>query len=447
MYDLVIVGAGVSGAAQFFVAGKYSNINKVLLLDKEASSGCVNSLATSNSQTLHEGDIETNYTIEKAIVAKEKAWFTRAYVEKKDNDDLSINGPKMVFGVGKDEYAFLSKRYEDFKYTFPTLERLEGEELKKREPKMFVGRSKDQQTIALYNKDGLTINYSKLAKELVQDGKSEFMQDKTRSGEVLFNVKVNTIEKKGDIYELTMGTEVVKTRFVSFCAGSHSMYFAKKMKIKEVEHLSLLSIAGNFYHTPKYVNAKVYTVQNPKFPFSAVHADPDILYPDKNRFGPTTKIVLMLERHKYETVSEYFSTLSPLFETIFAYFRILFDRKFFLYAFRHNVLFMIPLLGNYLYLKEVRKIVPCAKYKELVRTKNTGGVRPVIIRTNQKNPLNLGEAKLRSGNVMFNVTPSPGATTCLYNGLVDIQTITETLGASFDTEAIQCDFGQSLTRL
>ena len=76
-YDLMIVGAGVSGAAQFFTAGKYTNIGKVALIEKESSAGMVNSSSENNSQTLHEGDIETNYSLEKAKIVQYKSFFTR----------------------------------------------------------------------------------------------------------------------------------------------------------------------------------------------------------------------------------------------------------------------------------------------------------------------------------------------------------------------------------
>ena len=81
LYDLVIVGAGISGAALLYVLGKYSNIKSVAVIEKFPEPARVNSDSKNNSQTLHFGDIETNYTLEKARLVKEAAEMTRRYSE------------------------------------------------------------------------------------------------------------------------------------------------------------------------------------------------------------------------------------------------------------------------------------------------------------------------------------------------------------------------------
>jgi malate dehydrogenase (quinone) len=223
------------------------------------------------------------------------------------------------------------------------------------------------------------------------------------------------------------------------------MYFAKQLGIAGIETQSLLLVAGNFYYTPKYLNAKVYTLQNPKLPFSAVHGDPDILNQEtKTRYGPTTRIVAQLERGRFATTFEYLTTLSPVAASVGAYMRILFDREFFFYAVKHNVLFLLPGVGNYLFAKEVRKIIPTIKTSDIERAKGQGGVRPQIVQTAKRNPLSLGEVKLQAEGISFNVTPSPGASTCVYNGLSDIKRITQTLEGSFYEYKMEADFGRSL---
>ena len=222
------------------------------------------------------------------------------------------------------------------------------------------------------------------------------------------------------------------------------MYFAKQLGLDEVRNISVLLIAGNFYYTPKYLTAKVYTMQNPKLPFSAVHGDPDILHENKTRYGPTTRLVVTMERHRLGTIFEYLSTVTPVLGSFLAYIRILLDREFFLYAFKHNVLLSIPFLGNYLFINEVQKIIPTAQYTDLERAKRQGGVRPQIVKTAEKQPLNLGEAKLAGERIRFNVTPSPGASTCVFNGLSDVKHICAELGVPYDEAAIERDFTQSL---
>jgi len=56
----------------------------------------------------------------------------------------------------------------------------------------------------------------------------------------------------------------------------------------------------------------------------------------------------------------------------------------------------------------------------------------------------MGEAKFTAQNAFFNVTPSPGASTALYNGLVDVRSIAKKIKARFDDQAVKQDFGTPL---
>jgi len=432
VYDVIIIGSGVSGAAQFYSFAKHSNLKHVAIIEKEATSWMINSLPTNNSQTLHEGDIETNYNLEKAKTVKMKSGYTRKYVEEKADSRLSLHGPKMVLWIGEEECQFLEKRFKEFSSLFPTLEKLEWDALKEKEPNIFEGRKEGERIIGLYNPDGITVNYSLLAQNLLSDGVHIADADKDKDYDTFFATKVFDINQTGDTYHIETDAGDMHAKFVSVCAGAHSMYFAKKAGVLEAKHLSLLCVAGNFYYTPKYIDTKIYTVQDPDLPFSAVHGDPDILDSERTRFGPTTRMVFMLERHKYKTVLDFFVTLPPVFKSLLAYLKIMSDFKFAIYAFKHNVIFQIPFVGNYYFWREAQKIVPSLKYSEVTLAKWQGGVRPQIVDTSAKKPLSLGEAKLSAGNIKFNVTPSPGATTCIFNGLSDAKEITETLGGTFE---------------
>ena len=442
-YDVVIVGAGVSGASQAYALAAYSDVQRILVIEKEETAGAINSLPTNNSQTLHEGDIETNYTLEKALSVKHKASFTRVYVTQKNSEGLYLRSPKMVLGVGEKEYAFVAERYETFKKYYPGIERREKDMLEAAEQRICTGRNPNQKIIALYNPDGLTINYQRLAQSLIEDAQNS-ARKRGATCDVLYGVRAKNIQREKGGWTLSAGKRLVGAQFLSIAAGAHSLLFAKKMGIPDAKCISLLPVAGNFYYTPKYLSAKVYTVQNPKLPFSAVHGDPDILHGDRTRFGPTTRIVFMLERRHYNTVVDFFATLSPFFKSLIAYTRIVFDKDFFYYAFKHNVLFQVPLLGNYLFWCEAKKIIPSLKRQEVRLARGQGGVRPQIVDTRSKEPLNLGEAKLSADGVLFNITPSPGATTSVYNGLVDAQKIATALGSVYNLKALEKDFGRTL---
>ncbi|TEY34810.1 FAD-dependent oxidoreductase, partial [Campylobacter sp. CH185] len=72
-FDVLVIGAGISGAALFYELARYTNIKNIALIEKYNTAATLNSKGTSNSQTIHCGDIETNYTLEKARKVKRTA--------------------------------------------------------------------------------------------------------------------------------------------------------------------------------------------------------------------------------------------------------------------------------------------------------------------------------------------------------------------------------------
>jgi len=83
-----------------------------------------------------------------------------------------------------------------------------------------------------------------------------------------------------------------------------------------------------------------------------------------------------------------------------------------------NFLYDLPYIGKRLFIKEVRKIVPLLKLEELKFAKGIGGTRPQIV-NNTTRKLEMGEAKIVGEKIIFNITPSPGASTCLGNAFED----------------------------
>ena len=124
-YDLIIVGGGISGASLLYTVSKFTNVEDVALFEKEDDVAAINSDHTNNSQTLHFGDIETNYTLEKAEDVKEGAELLAGYLEHYDDDrEFHDRRSKMVLGVGGEEVRSLEARYheEGFGDLFPKLD-------------------------------------------------------------------------------------------------------------------------------------------------------------------------------------------------------------------------------------------------------------------------------------------------------------------------------------
>jgi len=142
-YDLVIIGGGISGASLLYTASQFTDIDRIALVEKEDEIAAINSHHTNNSQTLHFGDIETNYTLEKAEEVKEGAEMLAGYLENVDPDrEMHAKRSKMVLAVGEKEVEKLEHRYHEdgFGELFPKLDAIGREEITELEPKVVEGR-------------------------------------------------------------------------------------------------------------------------------------------------------------------------------------------------------------------------------------------------------------------------------------------------------------------
>jgi malate dehydrogenase (quinone) len=435
-YDVLIVGGGVVGTALLYTLSKYTDIKNVGLIEKYSDFGLVNSASYNNSQTLHFGDIETNYSIDKARSVKRMADMVMNYLEnEKDKPDahkLFSKYSKMVLAVGKEQVDGLRKRYPPFSELFPKLKMIEKEEIGKMEPRILEGRDPAQEILALVTEDGYTVDFKRLCHSFV---------DKAISINPLLGIHLNTkllkISKTDDQYTVITNNGEMKASVVVIAAGGHSLMYAKSLGYGK--NLAVLSMAGSFYTGPKVLNGKVYTIQQPKLPFAAIHGDPEVHSSEVTRFGPTAKPIFQLERHNWSSFREYWKTFGLGLNPIISLAKIIFDKVLFGYVFM-NFLYDLPYIGRRLFIKEVRKIVPSLKLSELRYAKGIGGTRPQIV-NNTTRKLEMGEAKLTGDKIIFNITPSPGASTCLGNAYSDAAKIVEFLGNThkFNKEAFEKD--------
>jgi len=281
--------------------------------------------------------------------------------------------------------------------------------------------------------DYTAVNFQALSESFVEQACAV----KNKNIDVKLNTKAVSIEKTDDGYKVkTQKGETHFAKCVVVSSGGHSLLFAQRMGYG-LEY-SCLPMAGSFYYTPNILNGKVYTVQNDKLPFAAIHGDPDVLVSGKTRFGPTALALPVLERYNLKTLPEFLQVFRPDTDVIKTLWGLLKVPEIRNYLFK-NMLFEIPVIRRQLFLKDARKIIPNMQLNDLTFAKKTGGIRPVMI--DKKNHcLHLGEAKLSPGNgLIFNMTPSPGATSCLGNAEKDLDIIVEYLGASVDKERLTKD--------
>ena len=433
-YDVIIIGGGITGSALAYVLAEFSGIKNIALLEKYEGLATLNSKASANSQTIHCGDIETNYDLQKATEVKRKADMIVKYCQKHGYENKFLfQGQKMALGVGESEVELIKERFEKFKELYPYLQLFDKEELKKIEPKLVFdghGEERAEDIVAMGVQSGVytTIDYGAMANSFVQNAKN--VEGKTC--DLYLNTEVQNITKVGDkLYIRTANRLSLSADFVVVDAGSHSLWLAHKMGLGQ--DLSTICIAGSFYLTKqKLLNGKVYMMQNPKLPFAALHGDPDLLAGGCTRFGPTALTMPKLERYKgCRSVPEFFQSLNfdmDVAKVIWQNFGDSEVRDFLI----RNIGFEIPILGKKLFVKNARKIIPSIREEDIYYAKGFGGVRPQVISHSQKKLL-LGEARIgENPGIIFNMTPSPGATSCLGNALRDAKGACEYLGASFD---------------
>ncbi len=436
-YDVAIIGGGASGTALLYTLSKYTNISKMVLLEKYTEAGQVNSNSKNNSQTLHVGDIDTHYSIQKVAEVKPAAMMVPHYVKKlplEEQSHILTNMQRMVLGVGSEEVVTLEKRYTDLLPYFPELKKLSGKEIAEVEPEVMRGRNPDEPVIALYNKEGYAVDFGALSRSFIGQLQTEV---ETNRVSLRFGEEVQEITPNPENYTLITSKDSVRAKVVIVDTDAYSLGFAKSLGYGK--EFSLIPVAGSFYFSRQFLRGKVYCVQEPRLPFSAVHGDPDLSKADKTRWGPTARFFPVLESGKLSTTAAYFSAagLGKL-KTWESFFSILLEPIRAVYLFK-NLCYEIPWLGKRMFVKYVQKIVPSIRPEDLEKAYGYGGMRLQRVNTNTKELL-LGEGKIVGKNIIFNMTPSPGASVCLYNAMRDAEQVVQFLSQfSFNKEQMKKD--------
>ncbi len=434
--DVIIIGAGITGTSLLFTLCRYSGIKKVLILEKYGGMAQLNSNSRNNAQTLHFGDIETNYSPDKAKETNRAAKMVLNYLSaigRKDSAEIYRKVQKMVLATDDGEVESLEKTYSTIKKIFPELKIIGGKEIAKLEPNVVKGRDKDDAILALNSPNGYMVDFGKLTNSFMINAKRT-----NKTIESRFNEEVISLEEKNGFYEVNTRKGRYYGKFVVFASGTYSLYFAKTMGMDR--NLSVLAVGGDFYYSKKVLRGKVYRVQKGGIPFAAVHGDPDIANKRVTRFGPTVSLPLELERGHIETLADYIRTFDFDIDTMISLKNILLDKDIQRILSR-NIIYSIPIIGKYEFAKmEASKIVPSIKADDLTIAKDIGGIRPQII-DSKKRALVLGEEKITKDGMIFNVTPSPGATSCLASAYEDARYITKYLGIEFDESRFAKEIG------
>ena len=433
--DLVIIGGGISGASLLFAAARYSSIRRIVLIEKYPGLARVNTAATHNSQTLHCGDIETNYTLAKALAVQRAARLVANYATQLAPDEALLQRcSKMVLGVGPEECARLRARHAEFAPHYPGLRLYDKAEIARLEPNVVYanGQVRPEELVACGTEgEFAAADFAALANSFANQARAA-----GKDIELLLGTQVARVRANAESFDVLTNRGTIAAATVVVCAGGHSLLLAQQMGYGL--EFSCLPVAGSFYFTRQLLNGKVYTVQNDKLPFAAIHGDPDLLVAGKTRFGPTALILPELERYHPASFVDFLRVVrfdTALLRVLWDLFRDADARNYI----SKNLLYEVPVIRRHLFLKDARKIVPSLVASDLRFAQRVGGLRPQLVDRRARRLL-MGEAKINPGNgLIFNMTPSPGATNCLDNAEQDLRVVTGHLGATFDSERFRAE--------
>ena len=425
LFDTVIIGGGVAGTSLLYTLAEFSEVESIALFEKYEELAMLNSNPKANSQTLHVGDIETNYTYEKATKVKRDSSFVSNYIYNMDGlDDLGYERDKMVLAVGEEEIKKLRKRYEKFRELYPYLELWDEEFLAAYAPKLVEGRK--EPVLAMGARGQITtVNFKRLSESFARAA-----LDTDKNIQFHYNEEVREIGREEDgTYRLRTDNGAYHARTVVVNAGAYSLLFAQSMGYGE--EYAILPIGGSFFFTKeKLLDTKVYTMQNPKLPFAAIHADPDCTQEWNTRFGPTAFALPKLERYHTLHLKDLILALNIDSDVTKVYLNLFKDSTIRRYILK-NFLEEIPMVGKEVFIHDAQKIIPTLKVHDITFAEGYGGMRPQII-DKKNHELLLGEAKIVEEGIIFNMTPSPGATSSLAIALSDAKAVCRHLGVMFD---------------
>jgi L-2-hydroxyglutarate oxidase LhgO len=430
LYDIVIDGAGIIGGCDT-LAATFTGARSIAVIEQYSMPAQVNSKSTHNSQTIHEGDIETNYDESQCIKVKHDSAPLVDYVKRHGTEDMHEQYSKMVIGVGSQEVEDLEDRFEWLQHIYPHLKLIHGSEIAKYEPKVMEGRDPLEAICALQSDEGHAVDFWKVTESVLDRARAR-AQDNGQVLDEYFGTKTLGMEKdeRTGHYRIFTENGTIEAKTVIASMGAHSLMFAKSLGYGE--NLGVMPVGGDFFLIPAdFANGKIYTKQDPKRPFAAPHADNDLVYLC-TRLGPTAIPLFVLERGKLSTFADFLRTNNDP-RVALAYGKLFIDN--FDFAIK-NMRYGMGERGIDLFMPNIQKIFPTIRREDVRRAPEKGGLRPQLINLETLD-LYKGEARIVSpnGDAVFNITPSPGASVCMSVGARDADTVAKALGTQFDREA------------
>ena len=176
-YEVLIVGAGISGAALAYELARYTNAKSIAILEKYEKV----------THSIHmEKPTHRPYT---SVILRRTTLFPKPPSPKNRQDGRKVlpaaqtgerghllppeNGP----GCGGREVEFMLERYEEFKDLFPNLRVWDKEHLKTVEPKLVFdenGKERPETIVGIGSQgEWTTVDYGKMTASLIDNATKE----------------------------------------------------------------------------------------------------------------------------------------------------------------------------------------------------------------------------------------------------------------------------------
>ncbi|MFP5427765.1 MAG: L-2-hydroxyglutarate oxidase [Gammaproteobacteria bacterium] len=253
-YDYLIIGGGIVGLATAMALLEQRPGASLLILEKESSLG--RHQTGHNSGVIHAGIYYAPGSL-KAELCKRGAQATKDFCTE-HGIAFDVCG-KLLVASNELEMQRMQALYERSQQNGLKVERLDGAELKQREPNiaglgaLFV----DATGIVDYKQ----VCYA-MAKVIERAG-----------GEVRLSTSVQAIAEHGDYVEVSSAEHRWRARQLVACAGLQSDRLARLAGVK-IDH-QIIPFRGEYYRLPasknQIVNHLIYPIPDPELPFLGVH--------------------------------------------------------------------------------------------------------------------------------------------------------------------------------
>ncbi|MGE8324994.1 L-2-hydroxyglutarate oxidase [Pseudomonas urmiensis] len=253
-YDYLIIGGGIVGLATAMALLEQRPGASLLILEKESSLG--RHQTGHNSGVIHAGIYYAPGSL-KAELCKRGAQATKDFCTE-HGIAFDVCG-KLLVASNELEMQRMQALYERSQQNGLKVERLDGAELKQREPNI-AGLG------ALFLDATGIVDYKQvcyaMAKVIERAG-----------GEVRLSTSVQAIAEHGDYVEVSSAEHRWRARQLVACAGLQSDRLARLAGVK-IDH-QIIPFRGEYYRLPasknQIVNHLIYPIPDPELPFLGVH--------------------------------------------------------------------------------------------------------------------------------------------------------------------------------